>query len=261
MTPHVGPSSFPVEIASIDPHSGAPGGPLPRWDSAKAHPGGEIHPATAGWLAREELELVGQGPRDGRGVLVEVPFSDIDSAWVGNVRAIPAPRFEVVIAHPERAAGLLAGGLDHLRSEPAAGAVLQVHVCSRCSATTDPKASWRPSTSSEAVLRTCSPPTVMADDGGTPCGLASPALAAGASSVQAGSLRRPPAPSYYPTVCRVHRRRRRAPETSATSLTKEGALRRAPHPCRTGAARALGLGGIGGQERSRANALQPEQRC
>lgn len=63
-------------------------------------------------------------------MLAEVPFDGIDDSFVDGLRAIRGRGFGVVIAHPERATGVLSGGLELLRDELAAGAALQVNVCS-----------------------------------------------------------------------------------------------------------------------------------
>lgn len=99
MTPHVGHPAFPLDVASIASHARKCSRP-PSTERLRVHPGGEIHPAVAGWLASEELDLIAHGPREARWVLVEVPFSGIDSPRVDSVRSIRRRGFEVVVAHP-----------------------------------------------------------------------------------------------------------------------------------------------------------------
>lgn len=92
--------------------------------------GGELHPSGAAELSDAELQLVAQGPPDSRWVLLEVPFAGIDACFLATARAVAAKGFGLVIAHPERAAGLLSSGLPLLRTLLREGAVLQVNVCS-----------------------------------------------------------------------------------------------------------------------------------
>jgi protein-tyrosine phosphatase len=63
-------------------------------------------------------------------VLAEVAFAGIDERFLDGLRAIRGRGFGVLIAHPERAEGVLRGGLALLRGELALGAALQVNVCS-----------------------------------------------------------------------------------------------------------------------------------
>ena len=97
----------------------------------KLHTGAELHPGAAGDLDPGTLELVAQGPPGARWVLLEVPFAGVDPAFAETAARIRAKGFGVVIAHPERAAGLLSGaGIGILRRELEYGSVLQVNVCS-----------------------------------------------------------------------------------------------------------------------------------
>jgi protein-tyrosine phosphatase len=131
VTPHVAHARFPLDVATIAArttalqhsldHAGIP---------LTLHPGGEIHPSGAADLDRAELDLIAHGPRGARWVLLEVPFGGISRLFLDACRHIRGLGFGLVIAHPERASGLLAGGLTRLRGEMAAGAVLQVSVCS-----------------------------------------------------------------------------------------------------------------------------------
>ena len=78
----------------------------------------------------DDLDLIAHGPRDARWVLFEVPFAGIDAEWLAACRHIREAGFSLLIAHPERAEGFLTGGHELLRPELAAGALLQVNVCS-----------------------------------------------------------------------------------------------------------------------------------
>ena len=92
--------------------------------------GGELHPDRATDLTAPELAVVTHGPRGAEWVLLEAPFTGIDDAFLSTCRALRERGVGLVIAHPERAAGLLDEGLDRMHGELAAGAVLQVNVCS-----------------------------------------------------------------------------------------------------------------------------------
>jgi protein-tyrosine phosphatase len=131
VTPHVMHARFPLAIDSIAARTAllqerldAEGIPL------RLHPGGEIHPAGATELDAAGLDLIAHGPPGARWVLLEVPFGGISRLFLAACRHVRERGFGLVIAHPERASGLLEGGLGRLRTEMAAGAVLPVSVCS-----------------------------------------------------------------------------------------------------------------------------------
>jgi len=131
VTPHVGSPYFAVDVDEIPERTAD----LQRTLHAEGidlelHPGGEVHPAAAADLTATELEVIAHGPAGARWVLAEVPFAGIHDAFLDGVAAIHGRGFGVVIAHPERAAGILDGGLQRLRPLLADGAVLQVNVCS-----------------------------------------------------------------------------------------------------------------------------------
>jgi protein-tyrosine phosphatase len=133
VTPHIGHPWFP----GVDPETVAERTRLlqqaldrERLD-LRLHTGGELHPGAAADLAASELELVAQGPAGARWVLLEVPFAGVDLAFAETAARIRANGYGLVIAHPERADGLLAGpGMAILRREMEHGSVLQVNVCS-----------------------------------------------------------------------------------------------------------------------------------
>src|SRR3954447_1272401 len=131
VTPHVAHARFPLDVASI-PERTAPF--QAELDGAglklRLHAGGEIHPAGALDLYHRDLQHIAHGPREGRWVLLEVPFGGISRLFMDACEHIRDEGFGLVIAHPERASGVLDGGLDRLREQLTAGAVLQVSVCS-----------------------------------------------------------------------------------------------------------------------------------
>ena len=74
--------------------------------------------------------MIAQGPAGARWVLLEVPFDGIDATFFAAWRHVRRHGFGVLIAHPERAAGLLDEGLRRLRPVIEDGALLQVNVSS-----------------------------------------------------------------------------------------------------------------------------------
>lgn len=131
VTPHVGHHSFPLDVATIAGRVAELQAALDRAAlPLRLHAGGEIHPAGATTLGPAELEAVAHGPAGARWVLLEVPFAGIDDGFVESYRHIRRHGFGCVIAHPERARGILSGGLRRLRPLLTDGAVLQTNVCS-----------------------------------------------------------------------------------------------------------------------------------
>jgi protein-tyrosine phosphatase len=131
VTPHIGHPDYPLDVSTIAERTGS----LQTAIAAEGielllHPGGEFHPLGATTLAPEELDLIAHGPRDARWVLFEVPFAGSDAECLAACRHIREAGFSLPIGHPERAEGFLTGGHERLRPELAAGALLQVNVCS-----------------------------------------------------------------------------------------------------------------------------------
>jgi protein-tyrosine phosphatase len=131
VTPHIGHPWFPLEVASIPARTRALQAAL---DAAgidlRLHPGGEIYPGGATTLGAAELDVIAHGPPGARWVLLEVPFAGIDEAYLAACAHVREQGFGLLIGHPERAIGFLRGGHELLRDEIAAGARLQVNVCS-----------------------------------------------------------------------------------------------------------------------------------
>jgi protein-tyrosine phosphatase len=131
VTPHVGHPWFPLDVGSIPERTRALQAAI---DDAgldlRLHPGGEIYPAGATSLNAAQLDVIAHGPPGARWVLLEVPFAGIDEAYLEACAYIRACGFGLLIGHPERAHGFLAGGHALLRGELEEGALLQVNVCS-----------------------------------------------------------------------------------------------------------------------------------
>ena len=131
VTPHVGHPSFPLDVRSIAARTAALQAEL---DASRIplllHPGGEVHASAATRLDAHELDMVARGPATARWILLEAPFTGIDARFLAGCRAVREHGFALLIAHPERSRGLLDGGLRLLEDEIAAGALLQVNICS-----------------------------------------------------------------------------------------------------------------------------------
>lgn len=131
VTPHII-DTIPLEVASIPDRTEALQRAIDEADlGLRLHPSGEIHPARAATLTASELELLALGPPGARWLLVEAPFDRVDDDFAETCAQLRARGYGLVIGHPERAAGLLAGrGIEIVREQLALGAVAQVNVCS-----------------------------------------------------------------------------------------------------------------------------------
>ena len=132
VTPHIGHPWFPLDVATIPERTRALQAAL---DAAgidlRLHPGGEIYPAGATGARRGRARR--HRPRPARRALG--PARGARSPASTRRTSPPAPTsassgFGLLIGHPERALGFLRGGHALLRDEIAAGALLQVNVCS-----------------------------------------------------------------------------------------------------------------------------------
>jgi protein-tyrosine phosphatase len=92
--------------------------------------GAELGHDMVGRLGQSELELIAQGPPDARWLLLETPFTGITDEFTAAADELRGRGFACVLAHPERARGILADGCADLHLEAAAGSVLQVNACS-----------------------------------------------------------------------------------------------------------------------------------
>ena len=92
--------------------------------------GGEIGHDMAGRLRQGELELIAQGPPRRRWVLLETPFEGLTREFSACADELRDRGFAVVLAHPERSAGLLDENRAALDRELAAGSAVQVNGCS-----------------------------------------------------------------------------------------------------------------------------------
>jgi protein-tyrosine phosphatase len=93
--------------------------------------GAELGHDMVGRLDQNELDSIAHGPPGARWLLVESPFGGLEDGGFAAATAELRDRgFATVLAHPERAAGVLDGGALGLRRELAAGALLQVNASS-----------------------------------------------------------------------------------------------------------------------------------
>jgi protein-tyrosine phosphatase len=95
----------------------------------RVHPGGELEHSMVERLSRRDLELIAQGPRDHRWVLLEAAFDGLDTDFTAAADELRARGFGIVLAHPERAedSAQTRSALDH---ELECGTVLQLTAAS-----------------------------------------------------------------------------------------------------------------------------------
>jgi protein-tyrosine phosphatase len=91
--------------------------------------GAEVGTAMVGELDARGLEQVATGPRRARWILLEPPFTSLAGA-LDAAAELRARGYSVVLAHPERSAGVLSSGCRLLRQELAAGTLAQISVSS-----------------------------------------------------------------------------------------------------------------------------------
>jgi protein-tyrosine phosphatase len=91
--------------------------------------GGEVGPDMVARLDGAGLEQVASGPTAARWILLEPPFGGLAGA-VDAADEIRARGYQVVLAHPERSAGVLTSGCRLLRQELDAGSLAQISVSS-----------------------------------------------------------------------------------------------------------------------------------
>lgn len=92
--------------------------------------GAELGHDMVGRLDQRELDSIAHGPPGARWLLVESPFAGFHEDFASATAELRDRGFGIVLAHPERAAGVLDEGMRGLRRELAAGAVLQVNASS-----------------------------------------------------------------------------------------------------------------------------------
>jgi protein-tyrosine phosphatase len=96
----------------------------------RVHRGGELAHEDALRLSPAELALIAQGPQEAPWLLLECPFGGLDQDFTAAARRLTRLGYGLLLAHPERAAGVLGPGRRRLENLRAEGALLQVNVCS-----------------------------------------------------------------------------------------------------------------------------------
>ncbi len=89
--------------------------------------GGELGHDMVGRLRQLELDMIAQGPPHRRWLLLETPFDGLSPEVSACADELRDRGFAVVLAHPERSAGLLSWNHLSLDRELAAGSALQVN--------------------------------------------------------------------------------------------------------------------------------------
>jgi len=92
--------------------------------------GAELGHDMVGRLRQDELESIAAGPPRARWLLVETPFEGIDESFTAATEELRDRGFGVVLAHPERCAGVLDADCAAVRHEVAQGSALQVNASS-----------------------------------------------------------------------------------------------------------------------------------
>ena len=92
--------------------------------------GGELGHELVGTLGHAELDTIAVGPVGARWLLLEAPLAGFDESVHAAAGELRERGFGVVIAHPERSAGVLEDDVACLRRELAAGTLLQVNAFS-----------------------------------------------------------------------------------------------------------------------------------
>jgi protein-tyrosine phosphatase len=92
--------------------------------------GAELGHDMVGRLSQTELDVVALGPPQARWLLVETPFDGLGGSFLGALDELHDRGFGVVLAHPERCAGLLERHRSTLDRELALGVQLQVNALS-----------------------------------------------------------------------------------------------------------------------------------
>ncbi len=89
--------------------------------------GGEMGHDMVGRLTQDELNVIAQGPAEGRWLLVEAPWQPMDEDFHAASDELRDRGFGVLIAHPERSADAALDESAGLRRELSAGSLAQVN--------------------------------------------------------------------------------------------------------------------------------------
>jgi protein-tyrosine phosphatase len=102
-TPHVHAELF-TDPADVREHTRRLNERLLR-DGVQLHvlPGGELDHTLVETLSQDQLELIAQGPRGRRWILLEAPFAGLQDDFTAAADELRRRGFAVLVAHPERA--------------------------------------------------------------------------------------------------------------------------------------------------------------
>jgi protein-tyrosine phosphatase len=130
-TPHVKRRDFPgIELRALaDVRRAAQEAIDAAGLEVRLHAGGELGHDEALVLDPEELALIAQGPENARWLLLECPFEGMEDDFTAAADRLWALGYDLLLAHPERAAPV-AGGDRRLRRLIDRGALVQVNATS-----------------------------------------------------------------------------------------------------------------------------------
>jgi protein-tyrosine phosphatase len=92
--------------------------------------GGELGHEMVGSLDQDDLESIAVGPPGSRWLLVECPFEGLEEGFHAATQELRERGFEVILAHPERSAGILDDRRSSLDLELAEGSLMLVNALS-----------------------------------------------------------------------------------------------------------------------------------
>lgn len=98
--------------------------------AVEVFPGAELDHEMVPRLTQAELELIAQGPRESRWLLLEAPLSGLDRRFNDAADELRARGFHIVVAHPDRSARETTQDWGVLAHELAAGSALQLNAWS-----------------------------------------------------------------------------------------------------------------------------------
>jgi protein-tyrosine phosphatase len=90
--------------------------------------GGELKHFSIPYLDEDDLEILAQGPPGARWLLYEVPFEGVTTDFLAGAQELRDRGYGLLLAHPERSADILDGGLEALGPELRAGSVVAANV-------------------------------------------------------------------------------------------------------------------------------------
>lgn len=131
-TPHIKQAHFPgVRIDALD---ALRRGTQAEFEAAglrvRLHRGGELAHLDALELGERDLAAIAQGPAHAPWLLLESPFAGFDSVFEAAAGRLRRLGYGLLLAHPERSAGVLKSGLGLLEAWADDGVRLQVNVAS-----------------------------------------------------------------------------------------------------------------------------------